>query len=79
MTQSLQKKISEEESNGENGISKFWAIDISKSKHDILASLTKRYVLVDEIDFTGIFDWLFEDEYGDNPVILNDTELLSDS
>lgn len=69
------KRISEEESNGENGISKLWAIDISKSKHDILASLTKRYVLVDEIDFTGIFDWIFEDEYGDNPIIEENTEL----
>lgn len=46
-----------------------------ENKHESLVSLTKRYTLVDETNFMGIFNWLLEDEYADNPVVWESLEV----
>lgn len=54
------ERIIEEESKGSNGRLKFWAIGVPGYSKEILTSLTKRCIALDEANFTGIFNWLSE-------------------
>lgn len=56
-----QQRILEEESKGAHGKLKFWALGIAPNYNkNVLLSLTKRCLAVNEASFTGIFNWLSE-------------------
>lgn len=59
---SARQRIIEEESKGEHGKLKFWAVGVPGYNRETLTSLTKRCIELDDKtkSFEGIFDWLSE-------------------
>ena len=54
------QRIIDEESKGAHGKLKFWAVGVPGYSKDVLTSLTKRGIALDEAKFDGIFNWLSE-------------------
>lgn len=54
------QRIIDEESKGAHGKLKFWAVGVPGYSKDVLTSLTKRCIALDEAKFDGIFNWLSE-------------------
>lgn len=54
------QRIQEEENKGTSGKLKFWAVGVPGYSKDVLTSLTKRCIALNEADFKGIFNWLSE-------------------
>ncbi len=52
------QRIQEEESKGKYGKLKFWAVGVPGYSKEVLTSLTKRCIALDQADFNGIFNWL---------------------
>lgn len=72
------QRILDEESKGAHGKLKFWAVGVPGYSKDVLTSLTKRCIALDEANFKGIFDWLSESmvtisvsRVGENPALSN--------
>lgn len=72
------QRILDEESKGTHGKLKFWAVGVPGYSKDVLTSLTKRCIALDEANFKGIFDWLSESmvtisvsRVGENPALSN--------
>ena len=72
------QRILDEESKGSHGKLKFWAVGVPGYSKDVLTSLTKRCIALDEANFKGIFDWLSESmvtisvsRVGENPQLSN--------
>lgn len=72
------QRISEEESKGTYGKLKFWAVGVPGYNKNVLTSLTKRCIALDEAEFNGIFNWLSESmvaisvsRVGENPQLTN--------
>lgn len=72
------QRIIDEESKGSHGKLKFWAIGVPGYSKEVLTSLTKRCIALDEANFKGIFDWLSESmviisvsRVGENPQLSN--------
>ncbi len=55
-----QQRIADEESKGKHGKLKFWAVGVPGYSQEILTSLTKRCIALDEANFKGIFNWMSE-------------------
>ncbi len=51
-------RIAAEESKGEHGKLKFWALGVPGFDATALHTLTKRVMALTDTDFSGIFDWL---------------------
>lgn len=54
------QRIFEEENKGSHGKLKFWAIGVPGFNENILKSLTKRSIALNEAKFENIFNWLSE-------------------
>lgn len=54
------QRILEEESKGAHGKLKFWAVGVPGYQRDVLTSLTKRCISLNEARFDNIFNWLSE-------------------
>lgn len=54
------QRIIEEESKGQFGKLKFWAVGVPGYSEETLKSLTKRCIALNEAKFDGIFNWLSE-------------------
>ena len=72
------QRILDEESKGAHGKLKFWAVGVPGYNKDVLTSLTKRCIALNEANFKGIFDWLSESmviisvsRVGENPALSN--------
>lgn len=52
------ERIREEEAKGAHGKLKFWALGVPGYDKATLCKLTKRVMALDDIDFSGMFDWL---------------------
>lgn len=72
------QRILDEESKGAHGKLKFWAVGVPGYNKDVLTSLTKRCIELNEANFKGIFDWLSESmviisvsRVGENPALSN--------
>jgi len=72
------QRILDEENKGTHGKLKFWAVGVPGYSKDVLTSLTKRCIALDEANFKGIFDWLSESmvtisvsRVGENPQLSN--------
>ena len=57
---SAKQRIIEEESKGSHGHLEFWAVGVPGYDKDTLNSLTKRCIVLDEMDFSGVFNLLSE-------------------
>ena len=76
---SARQRILEEESKGAHGKLKFWAVGVGHNYNkEILTSLTKRSIALEEMHFDGIFNWLSESmvtisvsRVGENPQLSN--------
>ncbi len=55
-----QVRIMEEENKGSHGKLKFWAVGVPGYSAEVLKSLTKRCIALDEAKFGGIFNWMSE-------------------
>ena len=73
-----QQRILDEESKGSHGKLKFWAVGVPGYSKDVITSLTKRCIALDEANFKGIFNWLSESmvtisvsRVGENPQLTN--------
>ncbi len=53
-------RIIEEESKGSHGKLKFWAIGVPGYSAEVLTSLTKRCIALEDANFSGIFNWMSE-------------------
>lgn len=67
-------RIRDEETKGEVGKLKFWAVGVPGFSKEVLTSLTKRCIALDEADFTGIFNWL-----SDSMVRISDSQVGTDN
>ena len=73
-----QQRIKEEESKGQHGKLKFWAVGVPGASEDTLKSLSKRVIALNEAKFDGIFNWVSESmvaisvsQVGENPQLGN--------
>lgn len=57
---SARQRILDEENKGSHGKLKFWAVGVPGYSKEVLTSLTKRCIALDEANFNGIFNWLSE-------------------
>jgi len=55
---SARQRIHEEESKGAFGKLKFWTVGVPGYSKDVITSLSKRCIALDEAIFDGIFDWM---------------------
>lgn len=72
------QRIIEEESKGTFGKLKFWAVGVPGYSKEVITSLTKRCIALDEANFQGIFNWLSDSmvtisvsRVGENPILSN--------
>lgn len=73
------QRIIDEENRGNHGKLKFWAVGVPGYSKDVLSSLTKRCIAIENFNFESVFDWMREsiigglaiEKVGEKPLLPN--------